>query len=772
MNQDIDTWINHMSRNNKRKRDANSEEMMNELICMSVENFIDMINENNITKYNGKKFILSLEKTLIKTRNLLNNVDNDNINNDVHLLLCASVAATLDIIKLMKEKYKKISNFDIINFLNNYKKDFNIPKKNRKLNIKTIKFEGTQLVETSDENYTDETYDSDEMYENISPRNITVKKFNDRLKKISDENNSTKNEVIQFFNNMSNTMKQSTITTLDKLAEDNSIPSLFRIISAPLNDSTKKTLISKILNLSNGMVENNKLKKWLDDVMKLPFGVMKGMDISNIQPNKIKTFLNKMKTKMDEAVWGHDDAKKDIIKIMAQQIRNPNCKGNVIGIYGCAGSGKTSLIKHGIAEAMDKPFIFISLGGATDSSYLDGHSFTYEGSIYGRIAQALIESKCMNPIIYFDELDKVSTTEKGDEIINLLIHLIDPVQNQQFRDKYFYDVDIDLSKVTFIFSFNDPSLVNYILLDRITLIETKHLTLTQKLHIGANYLMKDILKDVGMKENSITIPGNLIEHIILTYTHEGGVRTLKKHLYSIVRELNVANLTNTKIGKYDITFPLVYTKELLDIFYYGKMQQNMLTVHKNDGVGMVNGLWANSMGVGGILPIETVLIPTNEVMSVKATGSLGNVIKESIEVAMSVAWNHLSDDYKNKWMKKWKTKPERFHVHCPDGSTEKEGPSAGTAMSLAFYSLLTERKIRCNVAMTGEINLNEEVSCIGGLEEKLCAAKIGGATHVLVPKENEIDMIEIKKRYPNLLDGNFKVTCIKNLDDVIKIALL
>jgi ATP-dependent Lon protease len=185
--------------------------------------------------------------------------------------------------------------------------------------------------------------------------------------------------------------------------------------------------------------------------MKLPFGEYKGLELTSIKSKDVSKFLNNLTDLMDSAVYGHDNAKKQIVNLMAQQIRNPSCQGSVIALYGPPGTGKTELIKKGIAKAMDKPFIFISLGGAQDSSFLDGHSFTYEGSIYGRIAQALIDAKCMNPIIYFDELDKVSEGHKGDEIINLLIHLIDPVQNKLFRDKYFYDIDLDLSKVTFIF---------------------------------------------------------------------------------------------------------------------------------------------------------------------------------------------------------------------------------------------------------------------------------------------------------------------------------
>ena len=801
MNQDIEKWINYVNQTQgpSRKRKINDDLLLNELTCTSIENLIELIGNGyknkNIFKYlQSVKSSLTNAKKSIITNTVLTDELSRSENKNIELLVRASISMTIDLIDMLLTNRTKKS-FNVIEWLKNHKKTFEPAKKSVKNNsyIDGLKHFSFQLktdekdddfivddedveeesdVETTDD---DEDYDP-ETFDDIKPTSIISTNFINQLKQISNGNNYSSTEIVNYFNKMDKDDKDSTISTLTELNNSsNKIPSIFRILTSTLTNDTKKNLISKMLNVSHGLTENGKTKKWLDDVMKIPFGIHQGIDIDNtlkLKPNKAKKFLNRMKDKMNSAVWGHDNAKKEIIQILAHQIRNPDCKGNVIGLWGPPGNGKTSIIKNGIAVAMEKPFVFISLGGATDASYLEGHSFTYEGSIFGRIAQAIIEAKCMNPVIYFDELDKVSTTSKGEEIINLLIHLIDPVQNQLFRDKYFHDVDIDLSKVTFIFSFNDPSMINYILKDRITMIETKHLTLEQKVHIGHNYLMKDILKDIGMEQDTITIPDEIMIDIINNYTNEGGVRSLKKNLYSIVRELNVANLTNTKIGDSVISFPLVLDRVLYDAHYHGKSPFNPMVVHKQDGVGMVNGLWANSLGVGGVLPIETVLIPTNEMMGVKATGSLGNVIKESIDVAMSVAWSWLDEPLKNKWMTKWKKRPERFHVHCPDGSTEKEGPSAGAAMSLAFYSRLTDKKIKHNIAMTGEINLRGEVTEIGGLEEKLSAAKRAGAKLVLVPQENEMDLIEIRKRYPKLIDTDFQIRCVQTFDEVIKHSLL
>jgi ATP-dependent Lon protease len=293
-----------------------------------------------------------------------------------------------------------------------------------------------------------------------------------------------------------------------------------------------------------------------------------------------------------------------------------------------------------------------------------------------------------------------------------------------------------------------------------------------KIHIASNYLIPSICQDIGIPVNSIEISFDIIENIINNYTNEGGVRKLKEKLYKIYRELNHANLTKNKILDNNINFPLTLTNKLYEHLFKNIPKYIHLTVHKHNGVGMVNGLWANSLGQGGVLPIESVLIPSKHIMSVKATGSLGDVIKESIEVALSVAWNKLDNDLKLEWMTKWKSTPECFHIHCPDGSTGKEGPSAGAAMTLTFYSRLTNRKIKHTVAMTGEINLREEVTEIGGLDEKLNAAKRAGATLALVPFNNRIDLENVIKNNTSLIDDNFKVLLVENIDQVIEHALL
>jgi ATP-dependent Lon protease len=432
----------------------------------------------------------------------------------------------------------------------------------------------------------------------------------------------------------------------------------------------------------------------------------------------------------------------------------------------------TTLIKEGIAKAMDKPFVFISLGGATDASFLEGHSYTYEGSIYGRIMNGIIASKCMDPIIYFDELDKISKTPKGEEIVNLLIHLTDPAQNNHFRDKYFHGIDIDLSRATMIFSFNDPSRVNPILLDRITTVETKFLMTTQKIHIAQNYLIPEMMKDMGLEKDYITINDDVLRYIIDSYTREGGVRKLKALLYMIVRELNLASLLETEVEDDLVIFPFDVKFKHIKTLLKNKTIIDPDTINDVSKPGVINGLYATSMGVGGVLPIEILKMPATRPYEIKTTGNLEKVIKESTEVASTLAFNCLDKKLQDKYASEWKKKPYGFHIHCPEGATPKDGPSAGTALTVALYSMLTGMKVRNDIAITGEINLQGKVTAIGGLENKLEGAKKTGVKLVLCPKENQKHLDKIKERNPTLIDDNFKVITVETIDEAFSYSLV
>ena len=552
-------------------------------------------------------------------------------------------------------------------------------------------------------------------------------------------------------------------------ADSNSEPVLFKIVNLDLPEDQKNNILTEYMNIENSMSEKSKLKSWLENLLKIPFGKQTGINLENLQNvNDIKNFINKLQTRMNEAVFGHNEAKKKIIEIMAQYISNPDSKGNCLGIWGPPGNGKTTLIKEGIAKAMDRSFVFISLGGASDASFLEGHSYTYEGSIYGRIAQGLMKSDCMNPIIYFDELDKISNTPKGQEITNLLVHLTDPAQNSEFMDKYFYNVKLDLSKATFIFSYNDPHKVDPILRDRITQVETKYLLTSQKIKIAQNYLLPSILTDMGLNSNDIQFQDDDIRHIITEYTLEGGVRKLKSILYSIIRQLNILHLTQESLDSDKVEWPFTVSSghfEYLLKDYYKTDEQK---IHTESKVGVINGLFAMTLGIGGILPIESQWIPAEHKNYVKKTGSLESVIKESIDVAHTLAWHYVDDNTKNQFEKKFKKNPVGIHLHCPDGATPKDGPSAGTALTVLFYSRFMNKKIRNDIAITGEINLQGNVTRIGGLEQKLQGAKRAGVKLALIPRSNMIDLDKIKVRNPNLLDKTFKVIDVDHIEDVFE----
>jgi ATP-dependent Lon protease len=260
---------------------------------------------------------------------------------------------------------------------------------------------------------------------------------------------------------------------------------------------------------------------------------------------------------MDSAVYGHDEAKRHIIQLMGQQIRNPKSKGNILGIYGVPGNGKTTIIKEGIAKAMDKPFVFISLGGATDSSFLEGHSYTYEGSVYGRIVNGLISSKCMDPIIYFDELDKISGTPHGEEISSMLIHLTDRSQNTQFHDRYFAGIDFDVSQCLFVFSFNDISMVNPILRDRMQVIHCAGYTAKEKQSILEDYVWPDLLERLNFNKKDVILTDEASKFIISEYSaKEEGVRTLIRTTEAIITRLNMLRIADEETMK-DYKF---YTK--------------------------------------------------------------------------------------------------------------------------------------------------------------------------------------------------------------------
>ena len=357
---------------------------------------------------------------------------------------------------------------------------------------------------------------------------------------------------------------------------DSKMPSKFKAIAL------QKLNILRSIDPSDH--EYYKIKNWVDTFMRIPFGVYKslsvkmedGLDVCN-------DFMENAKNTLDNCAFGLNDAKLQIMQMMGQWISNPSAMGTAIAIKGPMGTGKTTLVKEGISKILGREFAFIALGGAGDSSFLEGHSYTYEGSTWGKIVQILIESKCMNPVIYFDELDKISDTPRGEEIVGILTHLTDTSQNSQFHDKYFSEIDFDLSKCLFIFSYNDESKVNPILKDRMYRIQTKGYDAKEKVTIARDYLLPKIREQVNFKEEDVIIPDETIQYIVSNTAltkNEDGVRNLKRCLEIIYTKLNLFRLVkpDTKIFGKDIdikvTFPITVTKKEVDIFIKNEENQN------------------------------------------------------------------------------------------------------------------------------------------------------------------------------------------------------
>jgi ATP-dependent Lon protease len=399
-----------------------------------------------------------------------------------------------------------------------------------------------------------------------------VEKKTERDKKKEDKKRKSKNlskfksllktnvpmNEFKYFNSLNKEQQKMILKKLKDLNEYDNIEKPYRLqlIESSIPVEYKSCALKKINSLNYmdpGSGEYYKIKQWVDTFMKIPFKITRNLPIKMEDgPEKCKDFMLSAKKSLDDSVYGLEDAKMQIMQIVGQWISNPDSVGNAIAIQGPMGTGKTTLVKDGISKILDRPFSFLALGGATDSSFLEGHSYTYEGSSWGKIVDILLNSKCMNPVIYFDELDKISNTPKGEEIAGILTHLTDLTQNSQFHDKYFSNIDFDLSKVLFIFSYNDESKVNKILLDRMYKIRTKGYDTKQKITIANDYLIPSIIKNVNFKKEDIVFPEETLTHIISNYTEgEKGVRNLKRALEIIYTKLNLYRLMDEDTQLFD-----------------------------------------------------------------------------------------------------------------------------------------------------------------------------------------------------------------------------
>ena len=380
---------------------------------------------------------------------------------------------------------------------------------------------------------TDSDFDDDMDVDDIEKKKKFKKKY-------------TKEEY-NYYKSLSKDEKTNIEYEEENLKDDNlNIPIRFKILDLPINTNDKTRILKQYeyyQNLNDDDADFSKLFRWFDEFQNLPLGKYSNIDtIENIKEHLLNTYKS-----LNTCIYGHDDAKIHILQYITKMISNPNGKANILALEGPMGNGKTTLIKDGVSKALNRPFAFISLGGQSDASYLVGESMSIIGSKQGILTEILCRLGTMNPIIYFDELDKVSESEKGKELINVLIHITDKSQNNIFRDRYFNLFDIDLSKIMFIFSFNDINKIDPILKDRLFIVKTSGFKSNDKITIAKDYLLKNICDDIGINPNIININEDIIRYIIDSFTdNEQGVRTLKKCLEDIYSKLNLLYLISDK----------------------------------------------------------------------------------------------------------------------------------------------------------------------------------------------------------------------------------
>lgn len=460
-----------------------------------------------------------------------------------------------------------------------------------------------------------------------------------------------------------------------------------------------------------------------------------------------KIYLEEVDKILNKCTYGQTDAKKQMKRIIGQWI-NGNSKGQCFGLSGPPGVGKTTLCKNGFAKCLfdengeTRPFAFLPLGGATNGSILEGHHYTYLGSTWGKIVDILMETKCMNPIIYIDELDKISKTEHGKEIISILTHITDQSQNKEYYDRYFASIPIDLSQVLFIFSYNDKDNIDRILRDRIQEIEIQPLSMKEKIVISQNYIIPEILNNVGFSVSEIIFEDKILTKIINEYTFEAGVRKLNEILYDIIRDINLKKITED----YDeLNYPIYINELIIKDILSNKIQVTIKKIYDKPNIGLVCGLYATSSGLGGLTVIQVMKVNSDKKFSLeKLTGNQGDVMKESMSCSMTLAWNIIPENIKkkiNESEEKW-----GLHIHCPEGGTPKDGPSAGLAITMGIVSRLVNIPVRNDVALTGEVDLMGNAHPIGGLYSKLQGALNANVKTVLIPRENSKDLDIIFKK--------------------------
>ena len=557
------------------------------------------------------------------------------------------------------------------------------------------------------------------------------------------------------------------------------------LMNSKINEITSDIGVSDILetkysnknvdNINYSDIKQDKSEVKTNDILHLVeiyYNIIYDFIYKWLEYKKAKiNYINNVNSILDNCIYGHINAKKQISRLIGQWM-NGKMTGGCIGFCGPPGVGKTTLCKNGLSKCLinedgsSRPFAFVPLGGSSNGPLLEGHHYTYLGSTWGKIVDILITTKCMNPIIYLDEVDKISKTEQGKEIISILTHITDPSQNMEFNDRYFAGVPIDLSKVLFIFSYNDSGALDHILKDRIHEIQIKGLTRNEKIKITKDYILPEILDIVGFTEDNIILKRNEIEYLIDNYTYEAGVRKLHEHLLVIIREINLQLILD------NVTLPFTITTDYIKDVFDDKQIIKVKKIADKPYIGLVNGLYATSASIGGLTIIEVLKTPSTQDYSLHLTGQQGDVMKESMHCAKTLAWNLLPNSVKKTIKTDWdKNGHWGLHIHCPEGATPKDGPSAGCAITIAILSRMCGIPVRNDMALTGEIDLNGNVCEVGGISSKIDGAIKAGVSTIFIPKDNETDYDKYAERQNESMSSSSEsLDSMENND--IKIVLV
>lgn len=514
-----------------------------------------------------------------------------------------------------------------------------------------------------------------------------------------------------------------------------------KISSLKCDDKIKDKLCKecdKLMKMPSGSHEGTVIRTYLDKCLQIPFG----------KYSKDRINLKQSRSILDKDHFGLDDVKDRITEALAVLKRSSELAGQIICLAGPPGVGKTSIVKS-LAKSMNREYVRIALGGVHDEAEIRGHRRTYIGAMAGRITEALISAKTMNPIILLDEIDKVGSDYKGDPA-SALLEALDPEQNSTFNDHYI-DFPLDLSKVLFITTANDTSLISAPLYDRMEIIELSSYSPDEKFNIAKKHLVKKEILKHGLTPAQLKISDSALHKIIKSYTREAGVRGLEKQIATLCRKACM----ELESGKQCLR---INEKNLSK--YLGTEKYDEDIIPSSNQIGVVNGLAWTQVG-GTMLPIEVSAL--NGTGKIELTGNLGDVMKESAKIAVSFIRSQAdkyfldSDFYKTK----------DIHIHAPEGAIPKDGPSAGLAITTAILSELSGIPIKHNIAMTGEISLKGNALAIGGLKEKSMAAYKAGCDTIIIPKDNLKDLTKISDEVKN----NVNFVSVSSFDEVAKVAL-